>query len=61
VTGSIYLFKPQIEAWIDRDYDNLSVTQAARPAAQVNAALAAVPGSNLHYYELPQTSQSACA
>lgn len=59
VTGSIYLFKPQIEAWIDRDYDNLSVTQATSPAAQVNAALAAVPGSNLHYYELPQTSQSA--
>ena len=23
ISGSIYLFKPQIESWIDRDYDNL--------------------------------------
>lgn len=54
LTGSIYLFKPQIEAWLDRDYDALPVRgAAASPSAQVNAALAAVPGGVLNAYELP--------
>lgn len=54
VSGTIYLFKPQIDAWLDRPYDHLKVT--GRPAsayAQVQAALAAVPGSTLSAYELP--------
>lgn len=60
LTGSIYLFRPQIEAWLDRPYEHLQITGArASGAAQVQAALNAVPGSNLHYYELPQTAQSA--
>ena len=55
-TGSIYLFKPQIEAWLDRPYDRL-LAPGAKPMnadAQVSAALAAVPGSNLHFYEMPR-------
>jgi uncharacterized iron-regulated membrane protein len=60
VTGSIYLFKPQIEAWLDRPYDHLLITgPRASAGAQVQAALGAVSGSSLHYYELPQTAQSA--
>ncbi|WP_263385690.1 PepSY-associated TM helix domain-containing protein [Granulicella arctica] len=60
ITGSIYLFKPQIERWLDRPYDSLSLKgPKATAEAQVNAALAAVPGSNLHYYELPLTPRSA--
>lgn len=60
ITGSIYLFRPQIERWLDRPYDSLLITgQRATAEAQVLAALAAVPGSNLHYYELPRTSASA--
>jgi uncharacterized iron-regulated membrane protein len=60
ITGSIFLFKPQIERWLDRPYDNLSVTgPRATAEAQVKAALVAVPGSNLHYYELPTSHQSA--
>ena len=60
ITGSIYLFKPQIERWLERPYDTLRLTgPLATPEAQVLAGLAAVPGSSLHYYELPQTSQSA--
>ena len=60
LTGTIYLFKPQIEAWLDRRYDRLEVTGAtARCEAQVEAALNAVPGSNLHFYELPRSSHSA--
>jgi uncharacterized iron-regulated membrane protein len=59
-TGAIYLFRPQIEAWLDRPYDHLSITGARASAkAQVSAALKAVPGSNLHFYQLPTTSQSA--
>ncbi|MDG2525763.1 PepSY domain-containing protein [Stenotrophomonas sp. HITSZ_GD] len=54
LTGSLYLFKPQIEAWLDRDYDHLPVRgPLAAPSAQVAAALAAVPGGTLNAYELP--------
>jgi uncharacterized iron-regulated membrane protein len=54
ITGSIYLFKPQIEGWLDRPYDGLAVTgPRAMPSAHVAAALAAVPGSTLNSYELP--------
>jgi uncharacterized iron-regulated membrane protein len=59
-TGSIYLFKPQIEAWLDRPYEHLELNgPRASGEAQVLAALNAVPGSNLHYYQLPRTPQSA--
>lgn len=59
-TGSIYLFKPQIEAWLDRPYDHLAVDGArAAPQAIVAAALAAVPGSALNAYELPPSPQAA--
>jgi len=59
-TGAIYLFRPQIEAWLDRPYDHLDITSPRASAqAQVSAALKAVPGSNLHFYQLPTTSQSA--
>ena len=59
-TGAIYLFRPQIEAWLDRPYDHLDITgERASALAQVTAALKAVPGSNLHFYQLPTTSQSA--
>ena len=53
-TGSIYLFKPQIESWLDRPYDHLGSPGPARPpSAQVQAALAAAPGTTLRAYELP--------
>ncbi len=60
ITGGIYLFKPQIEAWIDRDYDNLVVIgQLATPKQQVAAALATIPGSVLNAYEMPTSETSA--
>jgi len=59
-TGSIYLFKPQIDAWLDHPYEHLAVQSTrASAAAQVEAALAVVPGSNLHDYQLPRTEHSA--
>lgn len=60
MTGSIYLFKPQIEAWLDRRYDRLDVQgPPASPQAQAAAALAAVPGATLNAYQLPATPRSA--
>ncbi len=60
MSGSIYLFKPQIEAWIDRDCDNLAIKDRPACAAdQIRAALAAVPGSTFNGYELPETANSA--
>ncbi len=59
-TGSIYLFRPQIEAWLDHPYEHLATTGSREPGeAQVAAALAAEPGSNLHYYQLPRSIHSA--
>ena len=45
LSGAVYLFKAEIEAWGERRYDSL--TPAANdlpPSAQVAAALAAFPG-----------------
>ncbi|MBX7481689.1 PepSY-associated TM helix domain-containing protein [Qipengyuania qiaonensis] len=52
-TGAIYLFKPQIEAWLDRPYDNLAVTGAPlAPSELAQRAQAAVPGAVLHRFVL---------
>lgn len=60
LTGSIYLFKPQIEAWLDRDYDNLEIIGATTTASeQVSAALAATPGFVLNAYLLPDNPHAA--
>lgn len=54
LTGTIYLWRPQLEALLDRPYDHLSVAgRTVSPDAQVGAALRAVPGSSLHKYLLP--------
>jgi uncharacterized iron-regulated membrane protein len=59
-TGSIYVFKPQIERWLDRPYDHLALSAPrATPARIALAAVQAVPGSTLHYYELPTSAESA--
>ncbi|NGY05551.1 PepSY-associated TM helix domain-containing protein [Solimonas terrae] len=59
-TGSIYLFKPQIDAWLERSYDHLRLDgPRAAPSAQVAAALASEPGSVLNAYELPRTPRAA--
>ncbi len=60
LTGSLYLFTPQINSWIDRRFDRLEVGgPPAAPSAQVKAALAAVEGSVLNAYEVPAGPQSA--
>lgn len=60
ITGSIYLFKPQIERWMDRPYNHLHLTgPRATPEQIARTAVIAVPGSTLHYYELPQSDDAA--
>jgi uncharacterized iron-regulated membrane protein len=58
-TGTIFLFKPQIERFLDRPYDHLAISQRATVNAQVQAALAAVPGSTLDSYQLPTSGTAA--
>jgi uncharacterized iron-regulated membrane protein len=60
VTGSIYLFKPQIDAMIDRPYETLWDASPARSASmQAAAAIASVPGSTFNAYQLPRSSHAA--
>ena len=60
ITGSVYLFRPDIEAWLDRPYESLQLdTPRAAPSAEARAALAAVTGSVLSRYEPPATPTGA--
>lgn len=60
ITGSIYLFRPQVEALIDAPFADLPITGPRATAAdQAAAAVRAVPGSVLHRYQLPVTDRQA--
>jgi uncharacterized iron-regulated membrane protein len=60
VTGSLYLFRPDIEAWLDRPYEALQLAgPRAAPSSEARAALAALPGSTFDHYELPATPTGA--
>lgn len=58
-TGSIYLFRTQIEAAIDAPYDHLTITHRANPSQQARAALDAVPGATFVAYEMPASGEAA--
>src|SRR5690606_2134604 len=60
ISGAIFLFKPQIEAFIDQPYQNLSTSGIRASGNQhISAALAAVPGSGFVSYRLPRTDNEA--
>lgn len=60
LTGSIYLFKPQLDALADRDVDSLVVTgHPATAEAQIAAAMTSLPGSKLFTYEIPREADDA--
>jgi uncharacterized iron-regulated membrane protein len=60
LSGSIYLFKPQIDAFADRGVDSLKITGArASGEAQIAAAIASLPGSKLFVYEIPREPDDA--
>ncbi len=53
LSGAVYLFKPQIDAFLDRPYDHLALSGEAKPLdQQVEAALKANPGARLKSLEL---------
>ena len=58
-TGTLYLFKPQVEAWLDAPYDHLSINARASVFDQAQAAVGSVPNGHFKSYELPPTPQSA--
>jgi uncharacterized iron-regulated membrane protein len=59
-TGALYLWRPQIEAWLDRPYDHLLANGApASSDDQISVALKSVPGSQLQKYYLPQSLTDA--
>jgi uncharacterized iron-regulated membrane protein len=60
ITGSVYLFRPDIEAILDRPYESLTLDGArAAPSSEARAALAALPGSVFDHYEPPATPGGA--
>ncbi|NWD52167.1 PepSY-associated TM helix domain-containing protein [Pseudomonas gingeri] len=55
LSGSIYLFHPQIDALLDSPYNRVQADAPRQPiSAQVRAALALVPGGVLNAYQLPE-------
>jgi uncharacterized iron-regulated membrane protein len=59
VTGTVFLFHPQIQHLLDRPYDHLAIAHRATANAQVQAALAAMPGTTFDSYELPHSTTAA--
>lgn len=60
VTGSVYLFRPDIEALLDRPYESLRLDgPRAPPASEAQAAVTAVPGSAFSRYQPPATATGA--
>jgi uncharacterized iron-regulated membrane protein len=54
LSGALYLFKPQVERWEERAYQQLPLSGAVSANAQLDAALAAFPHSQFHSYRLPE-------
>jgi uncharacterized iron-regulated membrane protein len=59
LSGTVFLFKPQIERWEERAFRNLAANQTVSPSYQVKAALAAFPGARFHSYRLPEHQSNA--
>ncbi len=58
--GLAWLFRPAIEDWLDRPYENLPLHgPRATPSAEAGAALAAVPGAAFGHYQPPATATGA--
>ncbi|MEO0031413.1 MAG: hypothetical protein RIS94_1171 [Pseudomonadota bacterium] len=53
LTGAVYLFKPQLDAWEERAFTGMADHGSVLPDTQVAAALAAYPGARFHAYRLP--------
>lgn len=54
VSGAIYLFKPQIDQWEERDYRGLSLEGAVSADRQLEVVKTAFPGGSFNHYRLPE-------
>jgi uncharacterized iron-regulated membrane protein len=59
LTGAIYLFKPQLDHWEERNFQRLPVAKTVPPSKQVEAALLAYPNARLQSYRIPQSPGDA--
>src|SRR5690606_1012070 len=59
VSGTVFLFKPQVERWEERDFRALPTADVVSPTQQVEAALEAFPGARFHSYRLPEQAGHA--
>ncbi|SMF17434.1 Uncharacterized iron-regulated membrane protein [Alteromonadaceae bacterium Bs31] len=60
ITGAIYLFKPQIDAWFERDMQQLQmVGDRSSPQQQISAAKQSLEGAVFASYRLPEHEQQA--
>jgi uncharacterized iron-regulated membrane protein len=59
LSGTVYLFKPQVERWEERAFRELPVTRSVASSAQVEAALAAFTGASFHSYRVPAAPSDA--
>lgn len=59
LSGSVFLFKPQIERWEERDFHGLPAAQTASASGQVQAALDQFQGAGFHSFRPPQQPRDA--
>ncbi len=59
LSGTVFLFKPQVERWEERAFQNLPLAGAVAPSRQLEAALAAFPDASFHSYRLPERAGDA--
>lgn len=59
VTGSVYLFKPQIDRWEERSFHGLHVEKSVSPDEQLAAVMAANPGARFNHYRPPEHDNDA--
>jgi uncharacterized iron-regulated membrane protein len=59
VTGSMYLFKPQIDRWEESSFRGLPTTNSVSPNQQLETAMTAFSGSRFESYRLPEGTGDA--
>lgn len=59
ITGAIYLFKPQLDAFQEREWRGLNVAQSITLDDQFDAMQSAYPDALFHHYRLPRNANDA--
>lgn len=59
LSGTVFLFKPQVDRWEERAFQALPVNDAVTPAKQVEAALAGFADAQFNSYRVPDRQGDA--